>query len=84
MTSFYSIDSRPDIMGTLDYIRDYIRAIGSQLEAISASVPWDDFLLSRFMFKINCTVVQNSDFIKKVTDLTTTLVQVSLVYWRYA
>ena len=83
MTSFYSIDSRPDIMGTLDYIRDYIRAIGSQLEAISASVPWGDFLLS-FMFKINCTVVQNSDFIKKVTDLTTTLVQVSLVYWRYA
>ena len=64
-------------MGTLDYIRDYIRAIGSQLEAISASVPWGDFLLS-FMFKINCTVVQ------KVTDLTTTLVQVSLVYWRYA
>ena len=83
MTSFYSIDSRPDIMGTLDYIRDYIRATGSQLEAISASVPWGDFLLS-FMFKINCTVVQNSDFIKKVTDLTTTLVQVSLVYWRYA
>lgn len=64
LTSFYSIDSRPDIMGTLDYIRDYIRAIGSQLEAISASVPWGDFLLS-FMFTINCTVVQNSDFIKK-------------------
>ena len=43
MTSFYSIDSRPDIMGTLDYIRDYIRAIWSQLEAIFASVPWGDF-----------------------------------------